>query len=140
MAAFDDVSLEWQGTRYTIPHNRVLRTIASIEDVITLGGLARNSRELQPGKISLAFGIMLRAAGADVTDEDVYDGMFVSDGGEFELLQRASEAVILLLAMMLPNSAKAKAAADGAVENPTPSPTTASSSSRSTKRSSAKVG
>jgi hypothetical protein len=137
MAAFDDVALEWQGAQYTIPHNRVLRTIAAVEEVITLGGLARSARDVPPAKISIAFGIILRAAGANVTDDEVYDGMFV-EGGSFEV-QRVAEAVMALLAMMLPNSAKAKAAADGAVANPTRSSTIANSSRRSTKRSLARA-
>jgi len=78
MGAFDDIPLEWDGVTYTIPANRVLGAVARIEDIITLHELGEYSaRGTAPmGKLAKAYGAVLRYAGADLSDEDVYLGMF----------------------------------------------------------------
>ncbi len=100
MGAFDAVTLAWAGSNYVIPSNRVMGAIARIEDVVTLEELGRyGERGTMPiAKLAMAYGAVLRYAGAKVEDEDVFTGMF-SDG------QKQSDivtAMMSLLSMMLP--------------------------------------
>jgi hypothetical protein len=100
MGAFDAVTLAWAGSEYVIPSNRVMGAIARIEDVVTLEELGRyGERGTMPiAKLAMAYGAVLRYAGARVEDEDVFTGMF-SDG------QKQSDivtAMMSLLGMMLP--------------------------------------
>jgi hypothetical protein len=100
MGAFDAVTLSWEGRDHTIPANRVLGAIARIEDVVTLEELSRyGERGTMPlAKLAMAYGAVLRYAGANVKDDEVFTGMF-SDG------QKQSDlvtALMSLLTMMLP--------------------------------------
>lgn len=100
MPVFEEVKLAWGGKEYVIPPNQVMVCIAKVEDVLTLGDLTRaHERNVVPmAKVAIAFGRVLRHVGADVSDEDVYRGMFA--GADQKL--RAWEAVNLLMAMMMP--------------------------------------
>lgn len=99
MALFDDVKLVWKGREFIIPRNRVMGAIARVEDVLTLQELMRiQARGGTPFvKLSMAYGTVLRYAGANVDDEDVYAGMF-----KLETSGEVSGAVVSLLHMMLP--------------------------------------
>lgn len=103
MPIFEDVRLSWEGRDYVIPADQVLRVIARLEDVVTLGALHRflASGVLPLAKIAAAYGIALRAAGAEVTDEHVYAGMFTGR----ELQKRAAAALTALQTMMIPPEA-----------------------------------
>ena len=72
MGAFDDVTLNWGGRDYTIPANRMMGAIARIEDVVTLVELnAYFGRDAVPlGKISMAFGAVLRYAGTHDAEQN----------------------------------------------------------------------
>jgi hypothetical protein len=102
MSSFDDINLEWEGKPFIIKSNRVLGAIARIEDVITLSELQRfGMRGGSPlAKIAMAYGAVLRYAGAQVTDEEVYRGLF-SQGKK-----TSAETVMLsihsLVSMMIP--------------------------------------
>lgn len=102
MHLFEEVKLTWGGKEYTIPPDGMLRCIAEIEDVMTLGELAnaQGKGRLPLAKLSTAFAIALRHAGASVTNEEVYAGMF--EGGGVELRRRSMTAVFMLQAMMIP--------------------------------------
>jgi|TARA_Y100000310_G_C20701393_1_gene830264 hypothetical protein len=100
---FEDVTLVWKGEDYIIPANQVMRLIAKIEDIITLGRLSAGDPPF--GKVSQAFGVALRHSGANVTDEEVYAALFDSEGVS------VIAAVELLLMMMMPPEAMRKAEA-----------------------------
>lgn len=102
MNRFDDVRLEWNGKEYVIPSDSVMGAICRIEDVITLIELIRfKSRGANPqGKIAAAYGAVLRYAGANVKDEDVYFGMFKGSGPE--AIATTQRSIEMLLEMMLP--------------------------------------
>lgn len=95
---FEKITFTWGGQDYVLPAESVLRTIAQVEDVITLGELAPRPGRLPLAKISIAFGIALRAAGVRVTDEEVYNAMF----GDARMVQNAVAALGTLQMLMIP--------------------------------------
>lgn len=99
VSVFQPVTLGWQGKSYTLPANRVLGAVARIEEVITLAELAKHASggNAPLARLAQAYGSVLRYAGADVADDEVYAGMF---GGE-EARELVSAAVQGLLGMMI---------------------------------------
>lgn len=95
---FNPVVLKWYGAAYTIPANRVLMAIATVENILTLDELHKfvDKSTVPLARIAQAYGALLRFAGGSATDDDVYAGMF---GGE-----NADPAAVVtaLLGMMLP--------------------------------------
>jgi len=65
MPIFETVTFTYRGQSYTIPDALVMKTIARVEDVLTLAQIhyAIENKSLPLAKIATAFGIMLRAAG-----------------------------------------------------------------------------
>lgn len=110
MSIFEEIRLSWGGKDYVIPPDQVMRVIAKVEDVITLSELHTSMAGRKPpiGKLAQAFGITLRHAGASVTDEQVYAGMF--EGAAMR--ERLTAAVTVLLALMIPPQS-IKAAGEG---------------------------
>lgn len=100
MGAFDDIKLTWADKEYVIPANRVLGAVARIEDVITLTELSRfGGRNTAPmAKIAMAFGAVLRYAGATITDDEVYGQMFTGENRA----QQIVDSVSVLISMMVP--------------------------------------
>jgi hypothetical protein len=102
MGAFNDIELEWEGRKYTIRHDRVLKCLGQVEDIVTLAELQKfYQRETAPmAKIAMAYGAVLRYAGAKVSDEDVATGL-TSENTEVILT-----AIMGLLTMMMPKPSK----------------------------------
>jgi hypothetical protein len=81
MRGFEDVTITWRGTDYTIPAKGQMMLIAKLEDALSgdtgqqaLSVLFR--KEGPPySRLAAAFGAALRHAGASVTDEDIYLSM-----------------------------------------------------------------
>lgn len=99
---FEDVTLKWNGTDYTIPADRMMEAICRIEEHVTLEMLHVREGEKahwRRGPISRAYASVLRFAGAKVTDEEIYTGMF--DGAKSNVIGVAVQA---LLFMMIPPS------------------------------------
>lgn len=115
MAFFEEVQLSWKGKSYAIAADNVLMAIAKIEDVLTLGELATcmANRRLPLAKLAAAFGILLRHAGAEVSNDEVYSGMFAEAGRHLQ--QQAFAAALTLHKLMVPpehlRAAEGKAAA-----------------------------
>ncbi len=102
MGVFKEIELDFRGRTYRLPADQILRTIAKVEDVFTLGDLARVQRQgkLPLAKLAIAYGIVLRAAGCEASDEDAYNEMFTGSGAD--LPRRAMLAVYTLQALMVP--------------------------------------
>lgn len=102
MAIFEPIVLAWNGRDYTIPPDQVMRAIAKVEDVFTMAQLNGHMQraDIPLAKLACAYAAVLRHAGARVTDEEVYDGMF--SGGATALQTRALAAMSALLVMMIP--------------------------------------
>jgi hypothetical protein len=102
MSIFEEVSLKWGEEEYKIEPTRVMGAIAKVEEVITLKELLEyfHKGDAPMVKLSMAFGSVLRYAGARVTDEEVYAGMF-QDGLQDSIVA----SIYNLLFMMVPPSA-----------------------------------
>jgi hypothetical protein len=100
MAIFEEIRYTWGGKDYTLPPGRVLRAIAAVEEVLTMAELHRYMQAGKPplAKLAMAYGAVLRQAGAIVSDDEIYAGMFA--GGEMK--ERVGTAIGALLAMMIP--------------------------------------
>jgi hypothetical protein len=98
MSQFEPVTLKWDGVEYTVPQDKMMEVIARIEEHVTLdevhGAMNGNIKRV---KLARAFGSVLRFAGAKLTDEDVYAGMFKLGVGNVVL-----SSVITLMALMVP--------------------------------------
>jgi hypothetical protein len=76
MSVFRDVTITWRGKEYIVtPSIRMLRTIEMMG--ISLFSVATSISSGAPAFASLSSiaGVMLRSAGADVSDDDVYAEM-----------------------------------------------------------------
>lgn len=104
--AFDDVTLIWRDREYTIPARNMMGAIARIEDHVTMPEMQRfGERGTAPiSRLSAAFGSVLRFAGCQVKDEEVYSAMF--EGGDAAIA--VSTSIRTLLAMMVPKNARDK--------------------------------
>jgi hypothetical protein len=108
MSVFDDIALGWAGKKYVIPARKVLGAIARIEEVMTLQELLRFVQDgnFPMAKIARAYAYVLRYAGAEITDEEVYEGMFPHGGATTNPQEVALMALQGLMEMMIPPSVK----------------------------------
>jgi hypothetical protein len=99
-AVFEPIRLEWNGAEYRIPADNVLRGIAKVEEVITLPELvAYEMRGTVPlAKVAMAYGALLRLAGAQAKDEEVFASLFGNGLGQAHAMGTAAA----LLATMIP--------------------------------------
>jgi len=98
---FEPIKLHWAGQDYSLPADEVLRTIADVEEILTLGELYvfQAQRKTVPlAKLSLAYATVLRHAGARVSGDDIFAGLF-RDG---DLQAKALQAIAVLQLLMLP--------------------------------------
>jgi hypothetical protein len=130
---FAPVELTWADQTYTIPPDRVLGAVAVVEEHLTMAELAQEAQtgRMRIARLSRAFGALLRYAGARISDDEVYTGMF--EGGPGTIRDRIIAGVNTLMALMVPPVVEA--APRGNV-----SAVVAKPSRRSTKRSSVRVG
>ena len=105
---FDPIEMRWMGKDVLIPANRVLRAIAAIEEILPLDQVVRMgvTGHVHIAKCSMAYGAVLRYAGVEVTDEEVYS-RFVGVPAEAPEMVRTLQA---LLMMMLPRDLKGASA------------------------------
>lgn len=110
---FDDIMLSWRGTEYKVPANKVMGAIKRIEDHVTVhdllgmteaGGDDGKSMVIRRTGLRLAmlasgYAAVLNYAGADLTEEEVYQGLFEGKG---EAQANAVAAISGLLQMMIP--------------------------------------
>lgn len=105
--AFNELKLEWKGVTRVIPPNKMLMAIAVVEEVLPMDVLASYSKKgTSIARLSQAYGALLRYAGFDASDEDVYEGIFKRDTNAGVVVQ---QAIMTLMTMMLPTSALADA-------------------------------
>ena len=137
MVIFQDVTLAWKDEEFTIPGNKVLGAIAIVEEHITFTQMidALGRGRLPLVAIAKAFAGVLRYAGASVTDDEAYEGMFV--GGDLQ--KKVIDSINTLLVMMVPPSQLA-AQTEGVIPSGNSQAAASKRSKRSTKRRSGKVG
>lgn len=103
MAIFEDVPIKWDGKEYTIRGNEVLRLVAKIEELFTMGELhdCLMLGRVPFAKLAMAYSVILRHVGlTNITADEVYDKMF-KDGGQ-ELRSRGIQALVTLQTLMIP--------------------------------------
>jgi hypothetical protein len=101
MSIFNPIKMAWHGKDITVPANQVLGAIAVVEEVIPMDQVAAivfNRTRINVAKISQAYGALLRYAGQEVSDEDVFIAMFDSS----EKLEQAREAMKALALIVMP--------------------------------------
>lgn len=139
----NDVQIAWKGVGGFIPANAVLPVIAKVEDILTIGELADAMvRKTVPlAKLSMAYGVILRAAGINVDDGDVY-----SDMVDKQVDHRfVTSSVLTLLMLILPsgdfrNSVVSQLATTHAGPEVPATAKKGASSRKSTKRRSSRKG
>jgi hypothetical protein len=120
----DTITLTWNDRKFFIARDKVMRARQVIENEYSLKELATHMQQGNPHlvRLSVAYGSLLRFAGAHVDDEEVYDGMF-AEGKELGAL-----AADMLLQILVPESMRVQAGKDGQPANPTPRSKTSSKS------------
>lgn len=114
MGIFEPVTLTWQGDEYTVPADRVLGLIASVEEHITLADLGRASSP-KLAQLSYAYAAALRYAGAKVTADEVYAACFRDAASTIQAL------ITALLMLMIPPAELQERMDKAAGDQPTPS-------------------
>lgn len=125
----EDFKFTWEGKEYSIPHNNIMKLIATVENVITLPELEdavqRGTAPL--GKLSMAFGIILRHAGVRVKDYEIYKSMF-SENSADNAVAAASGLIMLMVPPdclpkgNAPSKKKEPSESDTSCEKPTSPP------------------
>lgn len=97
--SFENVTLKWGDKDYVIPANRMMGAIARIEDVVTLTELrnfaARGGAPM--AKLSMAYAAVLRYAGCNVSDEEVYTRIAEGKDGEASTIVAMKNIMVLML-------------------------------------------
>jgi hypothetical protein len=79
------IKLEWQGAEYFVGESEVFELAGEIEEVVTLGDLARMKDSPKFVKLSKAYAVMLKFAGAqNVTAQQVHAHIMASIKGASE--------------------------------------------------------
>jgi hypothetical protein len=105
MGIFSSFDFAWDGADYSIPSDRIMGAIATVEDCMTMAEIHEmlsSPRKLKVARVARVWGELLRYAGAPVTDEQVYAGMF---GGAKDQASRVVVSLYSLLKLMVPESA-----------------------------------
>ena len=91
-AVFRDVVLAWKGKEYRL--KPTMRLINAIEQQVSLSLTAQRMAQGQPpiSHIATIAGVMLRSAGCEVTDEDIYMEISTGDSDITDLVSAIFEA------------------------------------------------
>lgn len=111
MSDFETVNLTWKGKAYRIAPDRVMRAIAVVEEKVTLSELVemQSTNRIKISVLAEAYANLLRYAGAEVKDAEVYRGMFANAGDA----QAAHAAVEGLFKILLPPGSMTEAPPKG---------------------------
>lgn len=101
---FDDIILEWDDKEYVIKANRVMGAIARIEDSLTYAELQQFAERggAPIARLAMAYGSVLRYAGLQITDDEVYQKAFETVSNQKAMMQ----AVMSIMKLMLPKSVR----------------------------------
>lgn len=108
MTMFAPVELKWRDEVAKIPPGKILGAIACVEEHVTLSELATEAQtgRLRMVRVARAFGSVLRYAGLQVTDDEVYTELY--GGNPEEAKQRIFDSIMLLMTLMVPPGAVAQ--------------------------------
>jgi hypothetical protein len=136
MSRFEDFVMEWKGREYRVPSRSLMGALARVEDHVTLVELQRYAaRQTVPlAKVASAFASLLQYAGASVTAEDVYSGMFEDDDPN-KNQEKVQLALMALMELMVPKPLQGNRQAQPAAPTPAPASKAATVANSSRKRS-----
>jgi hypothetical protein len=134
MSIFRPITLHWGDESFTVAPDKVLGLIGEIEEVVTITELFDMSASHRPKYkvVACAYEAALRYAGAKVTAEEIYGGMFAGADKQTTVVK----ALTTLLSMMVPPDTS-KESAKAAPGNALPA---ARSSSRRRSRAQSSAG
>lgn len=95
------IQIEWKGETYVIPENEVFEVGEQIEDIVTLADLHGMATNPRFRKLARCYAVMLRHAGASVTDQDVHTHMMDGLKGEDDKAILALNAVTTLTNILM---------------------------------------
>ncbi len=137
MSIFEKVTLEWKNKKFVIEPENVLKAIAIIEEHFTVNELIQDmaAERIKVSRLCSCMGDVLRFAGSDVTDEELYAGMYGGGDGQAKVVATIQTLILMVIP---PEQLKAVETAPGKSTTTTRTRRTTtkkrSSSSRSTKR------
>lgn len=115
MTVFRDVTITWRGKEYSVtPSLRLLRTIEMMG--ISLFAVASSVSSGAPAFASMASiaGVLLRSAGANVTDEEIYAEMQKSlQSGDAQAVVEMMGSIMMAFSPVDEDQGKAAAHSEG---------------------------
>ena len=105
MIVYPEVTIEWAGKEHEI--KVTMKVINKIEQTVSLAGLISRVQtgDVPLSHLAVVYANMLRSAGVQVADDDVYGAMF-GEKGESELTQQeVINAAVTALAACFPSNA-----------------------------------
>lgn len=99
------IELEWQGETYVIPESETFEVAEQVEEIIDLADLERFRRNPKFTKIAKCYGVMLRHAGARVSDSEIHQEIVhgaMGDGQEAYMALQAITVMTHLLTSGMP--------------------------------------
>lgn len=101
-AVYKDILMEWKGVEYTV--KPTMRLLQDIEQKFSISRVAHRitQGDLPLSHMASIVGIMLRSAGAEVTDDEVFSELMMGDA------QVVQNMVIALISAAFPFSGAAQ--------------------------------
>lgn len=110
MTSFPEIKIAWNGVEYRVPPHQQMMLIAEVEDAIR-GNRKEQAAEilLEPGgpglaRLSMAYGLALRYAGAHVSNDEVYLALQndIVSGGQGVVAAKLQSWAVTLVAIISP--------------------------------------
>lgn len=95
------ITLEWKGDKFVIPDTEVFQVGEQIEEIVTLSDLHGMAENPRFRKLARCYAVMLRHAGARVSDQDVHSYMMDGLKGDQEKSVMALNAITVLTEILM---------------------------------------
>jgi hypothetical protein len=109
MRIFEDFRIEWNGEEIVVPSNRMMGLVHTVETIVPplklsamMADLGRDPTSIRPAMISQVLSAVLRYAGKNVTEEEVYNGLF----GKGDAVYAMAVTIAALIEGITPESVK----------------------------------
>jgi hypothetical protein len=138
MKVFQDWRIEWNGEEIVVPSHRMMGLVHTVETVIPpiklsvmMSDLARDPTSIRPALISQVLSAVLRYAGKEVSEEEVYNGLF----GRADKVYATAVTIAALIDGITPESVRREMAKDAPQGNANRQARRKSASSKARSRS-----
>lgn len=115
MKVFEDWRIEWNGEEVVVPSHRMMGLVHTVETVIPplklsamMNELAADPSSIRPAMIAQVLSAVLRYAGKDVSEEEVYNGIF----GRADKVYATAVTIAALIEGITPASVRSQFAKD----------------------------